>query len=454
MRCTRWLSAVAASAVCLWVPVAQGQDGAREAAEQEVFEALVQAQADAAAAGEALEAAQEELAGADDVADPEAEPAAEGPTDEELIAKFTVRPSAVSLNLSVNFDEQGNVRHRNQSGSVSVSARFDPKEVRVVSYGQLRIRRVVTRDGRSIEMGEDAHRHHGRSRVHGNTTQIGVSGQIPAEALGALGIERLEADFEVRVGLGEPEMAVLDPLQRFYGKRVAIADLPGSWFQVDKNANGLRLTANKTTFERFAEPEIYDERGRKLQSRGWSSGSNGQTQYREFRLQAPEDGRMILWLDREVRDVTIPVVIEDIPAPGGAAPARPDLVIRLGPPAEVLRDRLPLEVEGGAPRRGLPPVPDGPQVELRIEGEEIEERGDVREGLRPGLGGAVLAGGEARFAEVEPLGMDAPRVIGDLHLRGAPVIPFEDVQLHEPLRVVTPLEPFEVITTEVLHEAG
>ncbi|MEM7680694.1 MAG: hypothetical protein AAF288_01940 [Planctomycetota bacterium] len=415
--------------------LAQAQVEVLRAAQMQ--EQLAQAEADAAAAGEALQDAREQIAGAEDgLVD-----AVDAPTDAELLRKLTVTPQSLSVNMSVNFDEEGHVRHRNENGSVSVSVKFDPDQIRVVSYEQLRMRRVVTFAGDVIELGEDDNRHHGRSRINGRSTQIGVSGQLPSEVLAARGIRRLEADFEMRVGLGEPEMAVLEPLSRFYGKRVAIADLPGSWFRVDKNANGVRVTANLETFERFDEPEIYDDRGRKLEARGWSSGSNGQTQYREYRVPAPDEGRMILWLDREVRDLVVPVVIEDVPMPGGEGVARPDLVIRLGPPDRVLREQLEQRLAPGAEGRNRPaqrPLPDGPQVELRIEGEEIEERGEVREGLQPGLGGPGLAEGEAWFAEPEPMRMDAPRVIGDLHLRGAPVIPFEDVQVHEPAILLVP----------------
>jgi len=227
-------------------------------------------------------------------------------------------PNSISFRSYLHFDEQGEVRSQQHSLDLNVQVSC-PQDLGVMGYRVAGIDKAVTSAGEALEAKQPNHfgdrfqrmRHHGNGPMRFN---IGVNLPLPTKR--ALRLKEVSGRVRFSVADGPRRKAVLDPVKKYVNKRIHINDFDGSRLRVEREGDGqVKVTMNNNLMSLFEEAKFHDADGRSLDTRGWGSGSRGDTQYRSYRVSLPEDGRVVLYYYTNKREVELPFVVKDVPLP-------------------------------------------------------------------------------------------------------------------------------------------
>ncbi|MFA9477051.1 hypothetical protein ACERK3_01965 [Phycisphaerales bacterium AB-hyl4] len=258
-------------------------------------------------------------------------------SDDELLDYFRVSPNSFNINSHVHFDDDGNVRNEQNNMGLNLNVFYDPAFI-PRSYRNLTIDSMVTDTGEELNhqhrmTGEQIIHHH----QHGHQSpRFSVNIQVTPPKQPANRIRRVVGSIEVSIPMGEPRHAVLSPIKEVLGKRVHIANFPGSelQFSFEQNNNRSRLQMNAELASLLTDVRFFrtDDQEVHAQSRG--TGRHGDRHQQFYQLELPEDGKIMLTFRSENRTLRIPFELEDIPLPHSGNGGGADLVIRaeLGDP--------------------------------------------------------------------------------------------------------------------------
>ena len=295
--------------------------------------------------------------------DPGAGPAAPAQPD---LPEVRYRPQSMQFNSYVSFDEQGNAVGQNVNLTLSISFDWDGTRASVMKWQNLIIKRVLTSTGESLDP-IDTPRGDGtvwRNFGPGNNQErsnFNLSLQLPLPARHAQQLTVVEGAVDLTMGVGPLREAILGPISEVEGKVVRINGIDNSRITVRRIADDkqprVRLEVGQELLNLLADAQFLDAAGVSMQARGWGGGNNGGVYYREFRMDMPDTGSVRLLLFSELRTLTLPFILRDVPMPRTRAEDdAADLVIDAHPLGEARGG------DGGLP----PPLPGVERLDVLI----------------------------------------------------------------------------------------
>lgn len=276
---------------------------------------------------------------------------------EKIAAGFRVVPASFQANSYVHFDDEGQVRNEQHNLSLNLNVFFDA-EVNPRSYRNVQIDRIVTAADERLEA---QHHHRNEAMIHHHQhgqqpPRFNIGFQLPHPQLSTDRIRTLRGSMEVVVGVGPERHAVLGPVAKILGKRVRVAEFPNSSLTVTRDEhNRMRLEMNGELMSLLSNVRFYTADGKEMPAQAQGSGSSGNTHYRYYQFNLPDDGRIAMTFLSGTRTVEVPFELEDLRLPVPHQEGDAELVIHAEPGDPMAR----VGGEGNGPGEG--------DLELRIE---------------------------------------------------------------------------------------
>ncbi|MEM1209764.1 MAG: hypothetical protein AAGI54_10900 [Planctomycetota bacterium] len=273
----------------------------RPATPQGPFELVDEVSPDVASQGGAIEAVDE------------AEPA---------LPEVRVRVQGVNYNESIQFDENGQERHRHRNFNVQLRVHVDGAED-LVSYGGVEVSSALTSAGERLTAPNQHHRHGRhpimqRQRFGGGGHEFHASFQLSVPNLSADAIEELRGTVKLLMARGEVKQAALIPIQLYDGRPVRVVGIEGVRVTVKRmEQQGMVRVEFPVSGPPLEGATFLDEHRQAIptpQSRG--GGTTNDRAYQDFGLRLPDDGGVLLRWRGEVEEVEVPFVVTDVPLPG------------------------------------------------------------------------------------------------------------------------------------------
>lgn len=245
--------------------------------------------------------------------------------DQEPVVTFEFRPSSVSMNSSLNFDQEGKVNNSNASMSVGLRVKYesDAQPVMVRNIIATRVvtdtRENLTSQSQGSEQTLFSWENTGNNRNQRSEFHLHMSFTAPTR--GARKLTEISGTMDVIYASGVPSEAVLSPFTEFEGKRVTFKDMPGQYIRFsreDRNRGGnnqqqIRVEMPKDLRPHIAKITFHDEAGRELTFNGWGGGTNGNVEYRTISIPLPDKGQIRIQMYPRVDTKQVPFTIKDLP---------------------------------------------------------------------------------------------------------------------------------------------
>jgi len=257
---------------------------------------------------------------------------------EDVDQRITLRvfPQSISINQSMHFDEQGNMRGDNRSMSLNFNAFYTAK-TSVVSYRILKVDPLVTSSGEKLELTHSHFSERTVHRHHNNQQRFYFNFNVAPPTLAAAKIEKVSGEVEIKMGQGPMLTAVLGPLGEVEGKTARIEGVEGCRVRVQRQDNGqLRVDFMGNGWTNMKEVRFFNGQGIQMNPNGWGGGSAGHGNFnRTYHLNMDDDGRVAFDLWSGMEKITVPFEVKDIPMPGAIEDDAIDLAIKAVPSDEL-----------------------------------------------------------------------------------------------------------------------
>jgi len=301
-----WLTLVAGLLACVTSAAAIGQS-TQDAA----------AAADGAAA-RSTDAANdaEPNAGAVDAPD-------DAPDAEPELPEVSVRVQHVSFNESIQFDEEGNERHRHSNLSINLRVKLDGEPGGVASYNGAVIEAAVTSSGERLTSPQNNHwqnRHPimNRNGFGRGNNEFHANAQLSVPTLAADVIDELRGHVLLSVSRGEVKRAVIRPMSLYDNKTVRVVGIEGMQVRVQRmGGQGMVRIAVPMDGAPLEGVTFLGEDKQAMptpQMRG--SRTSNQWAHQDYMVALGDEAGVVLRWREEVAEVKVPFVVKDVPLPG------------------------------------------------------------------------------------------------------------------------------------------
>lgn len=291
--------------------------------------------------------------------DKDAKKAKEG--DDAAAVTFEFQPSSVSMNSSLNFDQNGKVNNSNASLSIGMRVKYE-SEAQPVQVRNIQITHTVTdakesltSQSRGSEQSLFSWENNNGQRTQRSEFHLHMSFVAPNRP--ARKLTEISGTMDVIYASGEPAEAVLKPFSDFEGKRITFKDMPGQFIMFtrdDQNRGGnnqkqIRVEMPKDLRPHIAKITFFDEAGRELRFNGWGGGTNNNTEYRTLNVPLPDKGQIRVQMYPRVDTKQVPFKIQDVPLVPEAQGEVNEVMVELKPigpvDGEITLERLEPVVE-------------------------------------------------------------------------------------------------------------
>lgn len=262
--------------------------------------------------------------------------------DAALLEQFRVAPASFNLNSYIHFDDDGNVRNEQHNMGMNLNI-FYGLDVTPRAYRNFKIDSFITDAGEELDVqhhmaGEQAIHHHN----HGNQApRFNVNFQVTRPKQPAEVVRRLKGSVEVIMPMGEPRHAVLSPVKDVLGKRVHIANFPGSELQISRDNDRLRIQMDAELASLMSQVRFFGADDREIPAQSRGTGRHGDQHHHYYQFDVPEDGKVMLTFLSETRVLRVPFELVDIPLPQSGGSGSIDLVIRAEAEVPLVRNAGP-----------------------------------------------------------------------------------------------------------------
>jgi len=273
---------------------------------------------------------------------------------DEQPVKLTFKPQSVELEQSLQFDDSGRAQRSESNLTLQFNVFSAPAAITVVGYGNPRFTEILTDRGEKLIPSDD---NSGWNRIDPRMRQYQAQGpafsiytHLAAPRQPATKLTVMTGTIDIHLATGKPKSAEIKPLKDFFGKRLQIDGIEGAEVTVlDKGEDGIELIMPKATEEKLADVAFSDAAGGACEINGWGGGGSGSTIERTYQVKVPADGALVLQFHHNLRKVTVPFTITDLPLPGGEETAKPvDAVIKTkDAEPDAPQGELKVKAEGG-----------------------------------------------------------------------------------------------------------
>lgn len=285
-----------------------------------------------------------------DPQDPDAAAGEDASIDAETLTKdFHFRPTNIRMSSDANFDQNGKITHQNHRFYVNLQATYRGR-LSLSSYKNVQLTDIVTSAGERLTVDPNQNRHQGEIRTNRDDPQFGLGFNLPLPSMPCTRLELLRGTVDIVVGVGETQSAVLKPAKEYLGRTIRIREFPDSSFTlINERDSQVRVEADTALLARLSSASFYAANNTPIPSRGQGSGSRNDRQFISFYLNLPDDGAVVLNFHPEIRTITVPFELREVPLPvQDKSPDRTDMVIDLKPSGQAMaplpENRLTLEV--------------------------------------------------------------------------------------------------------------
>ena len=252
---------------------------------------------------------------------------------EEPAVTLTLKPTSVDLHQSLQIDDHGRTRHSHSQFSIHFKALTAPADLIVSGYNRLTFTEVVTDTGEKLK-----HQHQDtsfnridpRMRQHQPGMTFSCYAQFVPPRKPAKRITSAKGTIELSLASGKPKSAEIKPLKDYIGKRLQIEGIDGAEVTIgDHEDEQIQVTMPTATEQRLANVTFTDAAGVVCEQHGGGSSTQNDLIERTYSVRVPADGALVLQFHQDMRTVTVPFTVTDIPLSGAADEDKPaDAVIK------------------------------------------------------------------------------------------------------------------------------
>lgn len=255
-----------------------------------------------------------------------------------------VLPGSINRSSSINFDEEGFVNNEGHNLSVNLNCFYDPT-LRPLSYELLGIDNVVTSSGEQLRPEVHPYRQVIHPQQHNQPRpRFNIGFALPEPSMRCESIQRLSGRVRFFVGVEPIRHAVIGPLNKIEGRRVRIGNYPDARLVVRREQGRIRIDFTGESWRKLDQVRFFGGHNREFPVGGWSGGGDGRSFTRTYHVPLTDDGKIVVSLWSDVKEIEAPFVVTDIPMPGTPADeAEVDLVIEARPIDDI---RALFDIEG------------------------------------------------------------------------------------------------------------
>lgn len=233
------------------------------------------------------------------------------------------RVQSIQITQRIWFSDEGAARDDHNVMQVMLRGRVAG---RVAGSGRVRLVEAVTDAGETLVSARSeeepnpfdgmvsARRMSGQAQPQLDLVLELVPPTKPAKRLASL-----KGTVEILLASGKPQVAEIGPIKDFIGKRVTIDGVDGAEVTVLRaDGRQVELEIPRAVERLLAGVTFKDAAGLDLDVRGTGMGSSTTPRAvkRSWNVPLPPEGMMALQFHREVRTVTVPFTLTDVPMPG------------------------------------------------------------------------------------------------------------------------------------------
>lgn len=148
---------------------------------------------------------------------------------------------------------------------------------------------------------------------------------LPGASVAAKSLVRLAGTVTVQVVAGAAKQADLAPLKDHLGHPVRLEGVDDP-ISLDRKGGGFTVRGSAEFFDQLQKIELLDGKGKAIETRGWSGGSNNDEHYRTYQVQMPEDGSVRLTIAGSATETRVPFAFDNIPLEPVGKPAEAKVV--------------------------------------------------------------------------------------------------------------------------------
>lgn len=281
--------------------------------------------------------------------------AAEAVPQAPPVPTLDARVQAIQITQRVWFEEDGSSRDDQNSMSVQVRGKING---RIAGWGRPRLTEAVLDTGErlvSSRSDEDMGMMDAMSRrglPMQAAQQLDFQLELVPPAKPARRLASLKGSIEVTLAVGKPQAAEIGPVRDFIGKRLAIDGVENAEVTVVR-ADGkmVELELPRATERLLASVTFKDAAGNEIEQRGsgWNSSGNQRSVRRQYHVPLPLDGTVVVQLHRDLKTVSVPFAVADVPMPGANAPATTPPTVIKAKEVDEPRPELKARETGAAP---------------------------------------------------------------------------------------------------------
>jgi len=244
------------------------------------------------------------------------------PLTRRLRRAITVRPNSFSVSLSLNFDENGRVRHESQSAYLSLAVNTDADE-RILAIDEVVVDQVRTDDDHFLPTRDSSSRANYRHLVNQHHHSSNLSANIRFEQVpprSSKSLKRIAGRLKVRYATGEPKRATLAPLEKYLGRKIRFAGLKDQWLALRRDDDGedrWELEMKRSILPHVRQIEFQDGRGNAQPFSHRGASYNDERITLRLQVAVPDDGKLMVQVQPNLRQLEVPFELGPIDLPWG-----------------------------------------------------------------------------------------------------------------------------------------
>ena len=261
---------------------------------------------------------------------------------------FVFRPIQIRNESQAEYDRNGKISRQHHRFRVHLKARYQGT-LSLLYFENPKLTDILTSAGERLVLLPNRYLPRGDFLADRDEPIFGFAFNLRQPSAPCERLELVRGSVDILVGMGEIQTAILKPAKNYFGHPIRIRDFSDSSFSITHipDDTQMQFRFDRALGDRIADISFYTASNKLIPAYTEGRGKREDHHYIFYQLDWPADGAVVIKVYPEVRTITVPFELREVPLPvQEKTPDPANMVIDLKPADQTL---APLTVNPQAP---------------------------------------------------------------------------------------------------------